>query len=445
MHKRKRLWAALTGAVVLCVAAFIHASGVDLHTIGLLLTPLLAVGVAVVDRVTERTTPEEHKVRDVSSVLTKIRPTLAPVDTILRAIGTQPASAVKVEWEEDELIPREDTVASATTAGAAGDPVTVQVNMPAIWRPHDVILTYDSGNPVLLLVTAVSGNSITVYRLINGSDLTAFGAVPDLAANQKLYRLATAKPEFGTAGSGRATMPVQKFNWTQIYEAVIEFSNTRARTRNYTQDDRARAEEQALYDYRTSIEQSTIFGQPSNILDPTTGEFRRTAAGILWYLQTNFVTYNNSSDPLTEAKLMDLVEAAFSGVTGSQQKFLVASPGLITKIDKILLTAGSPNYLMADREKTKRLGLEITTVRTGHGVLNIVKHEGLRFMGKQEWGLVFDPAYIRRRVLRPMTRKDVTPPDLDGVRIQWLEESTVEVRYEKAHAVIYNVDTDTAK
>lgn len=404
----------------------------------------LFFGVAVVDRVTERTTPDVHKVRDVSSVLTKIRPTLAPVDTILRAAGTEPCYAEKIEWEEDEIIPREDVVTTASTAGSAGASVNLTVQRPGIWRVHDIILTYDgSGNPVHLLVSAVGTSTITVYRLVNGSDLTQFGAVPALSANTRLFRLGSAKPEFGTAGSGRATMPDQKFNYTQIYETVIEFSNTRRVTRNYTQNDMARVEEQALYDYRTSIEISTIFGIPSRILDPTTGEYRRTAAGITWYLSSNIVSYTNST--FSELVLTDLVEAVFSGVTGSQQKFLVASPGLITRIDNLLLTAGSPNYLQASRETTRRLGMEITSIRTGHGVLNIVKHEGLRLAGKNEWGLVFDPAYIKRRVLRPMTRQDVTPPGLDGVRIQWLEESSLEVRYEKAHAIIYNSDTDKAK
>jgi len=434
-----RRTARLVMASVAVIALLVAALFLPEHVM-LLLSPLgMALGATVVQQITEATTPEEHKVRDVSNVLTRIRPSLAPIDTILRLIGTESAQASKIEWAESEVLPHEDTVTSAVEAGSAGASVTVPVATPALWRKDDIAMVVDgSGNMHLLLVANVSGNNLTVYELTD----SGFGTVPALSANQKIYRVTTAKPEFSMPGSGRATMPVYKFNYTQIYEGVIEISGTRAATRNYTQQhDMARAEEEQLWDYRLQIEYSTIFGLPSNITDPATGQPRRTAAGIRYFISSNVIPYNNSTDPLDESKLMDVAYAVFAGQVGSQTKYLVASAGLQHKIDKILLNSSGYSELQATREVSS-LGLHITTVRTGFGNLRIIYHEGLARMGKQEWGLIIDPRYIRRRVLRPMSRKDVTPPGLDGRIIQWLEESTLEVRYEKAHGILYNADTD---
>lgn len=433
--------AQMIAAVVAAIALLLAAIALPDHLM-LLLTPLgMALGVTVVQQVTEATTPDEHKVRDVSSVLTRIRPSLAPIDTILRLIGTEKAQAAKIEWAESEVLPHEDTVTAATTAGTAGASVQVPVATPALWRKDDIAMVVDgSGNTHLLLVADVSGSNLTVYELTD----SGFGTVPALAANQKIFRVTTAKPEFSMVGSGRATMPVYKFNYTQIYEGVIEISGTRAVTRNYTnQHDMARAEEEQLWDYRLQIEYSTIFGLPSLITDPATGQPRRTAAGIRYFISSNIIPYNDSTDPLDEKKLMDIAYAVFSGQVGSRTKYMVVSAGLQHKIDTVLLNSSGYSELNATRE-VNSLGLHITSVRTGFGQLRIIYHEGLQRMGKQEWGIVIDPQYIRRRVLRPMSRKDVTPPGLDGRIIQWLEESTLEVRYEKAHAIVYNSDTDVA-
>jgi len=435
IRRTAHLIVAGVAAIALLLAAFLLPEQVML-----LLTPLgMALGVTVVRQITEATTPEQHKVRDVSNVLTRIRPSLAPIDTILRLIGTESCSATKIEWAESEVLPHEDRVTAAVSAGSAGNPVNVPVATPALWRKDDIAMVVDgSGNTHLLLVTNVSGSNLTVYKLTD----TGFGAVPALAANQKIYRMTTAKPEFSMVGSGRATMPAYKFNYTQIYEGVVEISGTREATRNYTQmHDLTRAEEEQLWDYRLQIEYSTIFGVPSQITDPATGQPRRTAAGIRYFISTNVIPYNNSTDPLNEGKLMDIAYAVFADQIGSKTKYLVASAGLMHKIDKILLNSSGYSQLTATRE-VNSLGLHITSVRTGFGNLRIIYHEGLSRMGKREWGLIIDPAYIRRRTLRPMSRKDVTPPGLDGRVLQWLEESTVEVRYEKAHGIVYNTNTD---
>src|SRR5690606_38795851 len=142
-------------------------------------------------------------------------------------IGTESAQASKIEWAESEVLPHEDNVTSAVEAGSAGASVTVPVATPALWRKDDIAMVVDgSGNMHLLLVANVSGNYLTVYELT----VSGFGTFPALSANQQSNRVSTAKPEFSMPGSGRATMPAYKFNYTPIYEGVIEISGTRAAT-----------------------------------------------------------------------------------------------------------------------------------------------------------------------------------------------------------------------
>ena len=89
------------------------------------------------------------------------------------------------------------------------------------------------------------------------------------------------------------------------------------------------------------------------------------------------------------------------------------------------------------------LGVEATRIHTSFGDVFLVNHPGLNLLGKTNWGLIIDPMEVRRRTLRGMQIKDVTDNDVDGRDKQWIEECTIEVRKEKAHAVVRDSATDS--
>lgn len=444
MRTLKATWGWLAGGLLLVIAALISGlvspetmlQGVSMLA---LLIPF-ALGATTVQDITETSTPDDHKVRDVSEELTWLRPSRYPLDTILRrmeaARGMKRAKQVKVEWEEDDIIPRTDTVDGLVSAGSAGASVTVTVDNGNYWRKDDLIYLPENATDAgaVLYVSAVSGNDLTVYRVVAG---TSFGTVPALADAEKIVRMTNAKEEHGRASASRTTMPAQFFNYTQIFDTVVAISGTRMATENYTEDDYSRSEKQVLYDYRSGLEYANIFGKRAKVADPTTGKQRTFVGGITYYLSTNDITYTSGS--LTESILIDWCKQIFSGTAGSETRLMFSTPNLTAEIDKILLATGT---LQSFRDE-KVLGVSATRIKSSFGSLMLINHQGMEEMGKSNYGLVVDPAAVRRRPLRPMRTKRVEDDDIDGQAEQWLEECSLEVRGERRHAVIRDSSTDS--
>jgi hypothetical protein len=399
------------------------------------------LGTTYASDLTDAGTPSDHKIRDVSMDLTWLRPSRYPLDTILRRAdvkrGMKRAKQIKVEWEEDDTLPRADAVNGATGAGAAGASVAVTVDNGSYWRKDDLVYLPDNGTSPggVLWVAGVSGNVITVYFVTPGG--TSFGTVPALADNEVLKRMSNAKHEHANASDSRVTYPGTLYNYTQIFDAVVAVSGTKLATENYTEADMARSEKQSLYDLRQTAEYSSIFGDRALITDPTSGKQRSFMGGITYYLSSNDLTYTAGS--LTEANLIDMMRQLFSGNAGSDIRYWFPTPNQTAEIDKVL---ASTSTLRGTRDE-KQLGVRCKSITSSFGKVFLFNHQGLAEMGKTNWGLIIDPAHVRRRPLRPMKTKQIEDNDVDGKAEQWIEEVSQEVRYEATHAVVRDTATDS--
>jgi len=399
------------------------------------------LGTTYATDLTDADTPSDHKVRDVSTKLTWLRPSRYPLDTILRRIdskqGAKRASQIKVEWEEDDSLPRTDAVDGATVAGGAAASVSITVDNGSYWRKDDLAYLPDNATTpgTVLYISAVSGNVLTAYLVTPGG--TTFGTVPALADNEVIIRMSNAKEEQSNASDSRVSFPGTLYNYTQIFDAVVGLSGTKEATKNYTEDDKARSKKQTLYDLRQTFEYQMIFGDRALISDPTTGKQRSFMGGITYFLSTNDLTYTTGS--LTEAILLGFMRTMFSGNAGSDVRYWFPSPAQTLEIDKILASTST----LRNNRNERQLGVMCKSIESSFGKVYLFNHQGLEEMGKTNWGLVIDPAHIRRRPLRPMKTKDIEDKDVDGMATQWIEECSLEVRYEATHAVVRDSATDS--
>lgn len=405
-----------------------------------------AMAATVVAGITEQSTPDEHKRVDKSMALSKLRSDIFTLDTVMRnleqsgqGLGGRTAEAVKVQWEEDDELPRADAINGAVSAGSSGASVNWTVDNGNYWRKDDLVYLPDNATTpgTVVYVAGVNGNVLTVYRIDQATSETAFGTVPAVANNEAIYRLSNAKEDNGNASDPRSTMPVDYYNYVQHMDATISISEIRAATKNYTENDWTRNQEGVLWDFRTSLEMNQIFGNRSKINDPTTGKQRTTQAGITRYLTTNDLTYTTGS--LTESNLIDWMRQLFSGNNGSRKRMLFATPRLSADIDKILIASGT---LQSSRGE-KVLGVNATKIKTTFGELAVMNHPGLNRLGKVNWGLILDPTNVRRVPLINMKTKKVGDNDVHGETKQWYEVTTTEVRKEMTHAVVRDTATDS--
>ena len=397
--------------------------GVDALTLKGLATAIsfsLFLGATTTGTVSEGSTPDGHKVRDVSDVLTTKMPARFPIDTIMRRLNlSEPCTAEKVEWEEDEIIPRETQANGAVTGGSSTD--TLTVDNGGIYRPDDTLLLPDDGGEVVR-VDAISGNDLTIRALAGGN-------VPAIEDNNRVIRLGNAKVEGFMASKSRTTMPSQRDNFVQAFDALIDITGRRKATANYTKNDWDRSRDRQLYDFRNNLENTLSAGKKSK--QDVNGENLTTMGGLLEYITAKSLSYSASS--FDEKTLLSWMRQVFSGNSGSRRRYLFADPYLVQDIAGISL-----DKVRRTQVESKTLEIKVDEIRTEFGQLVVVLHQGLEELGYQRFGMILDFENIRRRVLRPMKavqlKLEENGEDKDALQLK--ETCSVEVRYDETHATI---------
>jgi hypothetical protein len=393
---------------------------------------------AVIEQLSEQTTPDEHKVRDVSDALTYMDESAqVPLDQMLRRMRQRkPAENVIIEWERvDRTPPRKDTIAGNSTGHAGAAKVTIDVNNAAMWRPNDIAWHQSSDAKLLVVATDSGGGTIDVYALPDPTankqtSAQSFGTVPDVSTDDVILRVAPSKAEADAPSLSRMTTPSQFYNYVHTFDAVVTASDHRQRTKNYTKDDYQRGRADSVIDLRRSMEYNYFFGEPTVTLDPDTNELRWTMGGLLHFTSNNI---NYTIGSVTEADIVDWLSEIFTGNTGSRNRVLFADKNLAADIDKVMLAK------MQHVPTRNIAGVMATELRTRHGRLMVVHHPGFDELGKSDFGVVVDLAYVSKAELQPMDRtklklKESGQKDADG---EWyIEKSTLEVRNGEVHYTI---------
>lgn len=392
-----------------------------------------------VTTLSQQNLPEQHKVRDVSTILSKLEPDLYPLDTILRRMKKGPAATqTKIEWARTVSLPRTDTIAADSAAGSAGAAKVITVTTPNMWRIDDIIITPGSVTNPPLLVTAVNytNGQVTVYALDQKStvNVTGYGTVPALTTGDVIAWLGNSKAEGFTQSYSRAQFPTYDYNYCELSDTIVDVTLTRKNTKNYTEDDWKRARREQLKEFRRSLEYKRWFGIRSEVKDPTDPtKDRWTMHGITRFLSKKF-NYDKDATgtKITEAMLIDWLASAFGGNNGSPSRFLFADTWLMAELAKCGLT---------NRRNLKNevvLGIKVGMVQTDFGTLFLKHHRGFNEMGKEHYGVIVDMAQVYNRELRPMERKELKLQDIgtDKDAEQYKEQASQEVRNPECHAVI---------
>jgi len=424
------LVAAVSAVVAVAAPEYVHGIGFTLGLMGL---------GATVETLTEESTPDEHKVRDVSDALTYMDESAqVPLDQMLRRMRQRkPAENVVIEWERvDRTPPRKDTISSASTGHAANTKITLDVNNGSMWRPNDIAWHEGSDAKLLVVATDAANDTIDVYALPTptgtkqASTAQNFGTVPDVAEDDVVLRVAPTKSESQGPSPSRMTVPSQYFNYIHTFDAVVKASDHRQRTKNYTQDDYQRGRADSVIDLRRSMEYNYFWGEPTVTLNPSDNSFRWTMGGLNYFVTNNI---NYSIGAVTESDIVDWLAEIFTGNTGSRNRVLFCDKNLASEIDKVMLSK-------MQHAPTRRIaGVMATELRTRHGRLMVVHHPGFDELGKSDYGFVVDLAYVSKAELQPMDRmplnlKESAQADADG---EWyIEKSTLEVRNDEVHYTI---------
>lgn len=320
----------------------------------------------------------------------------------------------KYEWSERELRKVSCKVASATVAASA---TSFYVDTAGVFNVDDVLLKPDGEQ---VIVTAVAGGTLLTVK-------TLAGTAESMVLGETVKRIGVASPQGKDADNMVIAGTADLFNYTQIFEDVVELSGTQRNSMIHGDENSASLIEDKQKELMEGLQSTLLIGQRT--IDKETK--RTTMGGLKYFIDTyapeNVIDFGGASTWLTAAsvkgKIDDAVEAIANNNGGKPVIVLgfkamrklkdLADGTVFTKTsDKTRGTAMPEQYL-------SQLGsLDIVMLRERAGILNdlifVIDEEqcGFKSMKNRGWfteELAKTGDSYRWQVLGEYTAKFATP------------------------------------
>jgi hypothetical protein len=342
---------------------------------------------------------------------------LNPHDTpLVSLVGFgQPITNVKHEWIEDEMQPDETAIDNADGYDEAA--TSIAVDDGSIFKPYDVIKIGEE----LLLVTAVSGDTLTVVRGYAGSTAAS------IADNAKVQFMFVEGEEGADARTARKTRRVRVDNITQIIDETIEVTGTAMSMALYGTSG------QNPYEYERAKKLMAVAHQLEKALingvKYENGHVRQMQ-GVRSFINTHVTDAGNSTLDLD--LINDLAQSVYEsgGFKGGSQHVL-----MVPAKQKRVISGFQQNNVNIGSRETFR-GQVVDTIVTDFGQFPVILNNNLE---ANELFLID----LNRVAIRPLQGREFFHEYLgkqgDYVTGQIVGEYTLEFKQEKAHGRIKNL------
>jgi hypothetical protein len=388
---------------------------VEPYTVGLSPPPAIVTGDLSVDLINQA-----QRVIDMDDRIAELEPNASPLVVLLKKLKRVQAISPKVEWLEQLLMPRYDTVTGAATNVAT----TFGVNHPSFFRVGDVIRDTFTGEA--MEVTGVTGTNLNVNRGI--------GAVPAAAigATDELFIVSNVNVEGASLRTIKTSKLNNMANFCEIVRTPFGLTGTEAASKLYGGPDRDRLQAAGAIEHMRDWEQICFFGAKKEDTN-TSGAPKRFAGGLIEYIITNVVAAGGA---LTEAVFVGFLRAGFR--YGSDRKILFASPLVVQAIEGF---ARNNIRVSPSDDHADTYGIAMKTYVSGQGTVDIVMerawndsttYKGYAFlvdMDGMEWHTLRDTKLLEGRQAN----------DADKLEDEYLTEACPVVKNEPKHALLTGV------
>lgn len=359
-----------------------------------------------------------RKVVDMAEQIALLDPNDAPFVTLLKQMkgGKREVFNPRFDWLEDDLLASTSTVSTAISSAST---TSLVVADGTIFRVNDVINIPSVGEN--MLVTAVSGNTLTVTR---GYGTTA--AAASIAVSAAVEIIGNAQEEGATLREVKSRNEENCFNLTQIFRTPISLTGTEEQMKMYGGKDRAYQRRKALLEHKRDIAKSLYFGQRKQ------SGTRRTMGGLAEFIGAdNTTTFSSGSNALTYANFNKVAEKAFAH--GGSEKVMLAGPKMMAAIDSWAIDG-----IMTKPEKTATYGIHVKQLITSFGILDVV-YDSLLAGSYADRAFIIDPenvryAYMKGRDTKLLTDRQAN--DADAVIDEYMTECGLEVKLPSTHHMI---------
>lgn len=334
----------------------------------------------------------------------------------------KPATATKHEWMEDSLRPLTSTITDNPLTAIATT-INVATGTGVYFRAQDIVKIDDE----LIRITAdPSGDALTTVSAPNGR---GWGGSTATSHNQNsiIEIVSVAYPEGNaTPGLARTTVKVGQYNYTQIFEDVVQVSSTLEAVEQWAPgSEYARQLSKTMKTLMIILDKTFIYGKPS----AGSATVPRSMGGIRHYITTNVVAASGAQ--LSEKLLRDALNLTYDNGGNVRCMFM----RLVQKQALNMLLDANRRATMDDR----RAGAVVDSYLWDNGVVDVVID---RWLPADEV-LLLDSEHIGigplsgqnlAHEILPKTSRLVQRGEITG-------EYTAEVKSEKAHARITGLAT----
>ena len=384
----------------------------------------------------------------VSKLVTEMRPSITPLDTIMRQIRkATPIKSWKTEYYAVDARPLYDTVNTAYTKAGDGNTSTdLKVNNISMWVADDTVMVkgitgVDSKDLVCFIISKDASASTIKIQPLNGT--AGSGTTADMMiipatipVNTVLVRLGSCKHELDAQTSPYAILPAKAYNFVQRFMAQVEESTFQKIHQKEVDWGFTDYEAQNIFDMKATMEQSFLFGVRAQFTDLVNSKERFSTGGITRFI-TKAVEYGlgGTDRTIDNAWFVDATKSIFQGNSGSEARYLFGGNGLMANLMKVDTVIKQ----IQGKQTMVKWGLTFKEIETNFGLLRFFHHPGLDQAGWNDNGIVLDLAFIEKHNFKPLSSKKLDliesgQRNADAVVIE--ETCGVVTRYPDTHAII---------
>lgn len=327
--------------------------------------------------------------------------------------------STKAEWIEDTMSPFTDVMNDS--GGIDNSTTTMTVTNGAYFRQGDVILVESEK----MLVTAVSGNDLTVVRSWGDP------AAASHADGVTITILTRAMPEGASYTTGHSTTTTQPYNYTQIVSQAASVSKTELAMTRYGAEDSLDYEVAKLFadggragKLAQFLARTFYYGERTQRTS-SAGQYG-TMGGIGVFATTNVTALAGAA--LQRSDIHTKIRA-IRDAGGACDTIITGSWG----VEKV--TAMYDGYITMDQSAT-RGGSKITRVTTPHGEVELVYD----WMCPAGYMYFVDTAKIGWLPMRPFATTKIAEQG-DFYVTDVVGEYTLVVANDKSHGIISGFST----
>jgi len=368
-----------------------------------------------------------RRVIDMDNVIKQLEPDEAPLVTMLQKVSSRPAKSQKVEWLQDQLMPRLTTLNNGGNVTAIATTCIVATGTGSYFRAGDVLRMSNGEN---VKVSSISTDTLTIVRSIGA---VAAAIITDLT---DVIKIGNASAEGATLGTIKSTKQVGQYNYCQIQRDPFGFTNTLIESDLYGGKEPEYEAKKKMIEHKRQIENTLFFGQRD--LDTSGSTPVGYAGGIVDFVSSNITA---SAGTLTQSAFETFMRGAFR--YGSRNKVLFASPLLVSALSSFPLGKLAPNDTGSG---VKDYGVSLSTYRAASGATVQIseKRDWYDFSTTSNqvggWGVLVDMDDVE---MRPLRSTKLLPGrqanDEDSTKQEYLTEYSFQLGNEQNHAILKGV------